>query len=115
MSYNELQYVNSKVKRLSHQPFVQVYFFWNKRKYLWLHNTPEESRSWGSRILAQIGGLPPVRFVNYPPKKPAGNKLSFVKITFSKSFTKNYEIFVTGNMEVVIKLGMVHETILMGL
>ena len=35
------------------------------------------------------GGLPPVRFVNYPPKKPAGEKLSFVKITFFKSVTKN--------------------------
>ena len=40
-----------------------------------------------------IGGLSLVRFVNYPPKKPAGEKLSFVKITFSESVTKNCESF----------------------
>jgi hypothetical protein len=59
-----------------------------------------------------IGGYPPVRFVNYPQKKMAGEKLSFVKIMFSKSVTKNFEIFVTGDMEAAIKLIMVHETIL---
>ena len=57
-----------------------------------------------------IGGLPPIHFVNYRPKKPAGEKLSFVKITFSKSVTENYEMFVTGNTELTIKLVMVHKT-----
>ena len=50
--------------------------------------------------------------MNYPPKKPAGKKLSFVKITFSKSVTKHFGIFITGDMEAAIKLVMVHETIL---
>ena len=55
-----------------------------------------------------IGGRPPVHFVKYPPKKPTDKKLFFVKIAFSKSATKNSEIFITGNMNKV----MVHETIL---
>ena len=59
-----------------------------------------------------IGGLPPVHFVNYPPKKPADKKLSFVKITFPKSVTKKYEMFITGEMKMVIKVVLVHETIL---
>ena len=59
-----------------------------------------------------IGGYPPVRFINYPQKKAAGEKMSFVKIVFSKTVTKNFEIFVNGDMEAAIKLIMVHETIL---
>jgi hypothetical protein len=59
-----------------------------------------------------IDGVPRVRSVNYPPKKLAGKKLSFVKITFSKSVTKNLKIFITDNMEAAIKLVMVHKTIL---
>ena len=46
-----------------------------------------------------IGGLPPERFVNYPPNKLADEKLSFVKITFSESITNNNEICITGNIE----------------
>jgi hypothetical protein len=56
-------------------------------------------------------GLLPVCFIRYPSKKHTGEKLSFVKITSSKSFTKNYEIFITGNMEATIKPIMVHDTI----
>ena len=59
-----------------------------------------------------IGGLPLVRFVNYSPKKPADEKLSFINITFPKSVTKNSDIFSNGNMEAAIKLVMIHETIL---
>ena len=43
-------------------------------------------------------------------KKPNEKKLSVVKITFFKSVTKNYEIFITGNTKAAIKLVMVHET-----
>ena len=59
-----------------------------------------------------IGGVPLVRFVNYPPMKPTDKKLYFVKITFSKSVTKNFESFITGDMEAAIKLAIVQETIL---
>ena len=59
-----------------------------------------------------IGGYPPVRFINYPQKKQAGEKMSFVKIVFSKTVTKNFEIFVNGDVEAAIKLIVVHETIL---
>ena len=38
-----------------------------------------------------ICGLPLLCFVNYPVKKPAGKKLSFMKITLSKSAAKNHE------------------------
>ena len=58
------------------------------------------------------GGLPTICVVNYPPKKPAGKKLSFVKITFLKSVTKNPEIFITGDMEIAIELVKIHGTIL---
>ena len=58
----------------------------------------------------QISGLPPVHFVNYSPKKSAGKKISLIKFTFSKSVTNKYEIFITGEVEAVIKLVMVCET-----
>ena len=50
--------------------------------------------------------------MNYPPKKPNEEKLSFVKITFSKSVTKYYDMFITGDMEIAIKLVVVYETIM---
>jgi hypothetical protein len=63
-----------------------------------------------------IDGLHPVHFLNYPTKKPTGKKLSFVKIVFSKSVTKNHEFcYISGGMEAAIKLVMVHETILVDL
>ena len=54
-------------------------------------------------------------FVNYPSKKPAGRKLFFEKIVFSKRVTKNCDIFVSGNVEAAIKLIMVHKPILTNL
>ena len=58
-----------------------------------------------------IGCVPPVRFFN----KYAGEKLTFVKIMFSKSVTKYYEMFITGDMEVETKRVIVHETMLTNL
>ena len=56
-----------------------------------------------------ISGVPPVRSMNDSPKKATGEKLSFVKITFPKAVTKNFKIFITGDMEAAIKLVVVHE------
>ena len=112
----KILFVASKVERISHHPTGQVYSFcksW-KLKMVTITQLPGEPKklAFKKNDPNLIRCVSPVCCVNYPPKKPAGKKLSFVKITFSKSATKNFEIFITGNMEAAIKLVMVHETIL---